>query len=340
MSTKDLIDAIQSGDSQAVEQSFQVEMASRISARLDDMRKDIAKSMFTESFEEEDLTLEDYSIEDLEEYMMSEEFEQLDELSGATLGAYVQKARSDRSARYAHANELDSHEKVKPLQAKLSALYNKKEYTRNGDNKNRKSIDATYDKIDSTKKKIDPNYPNSVITSHRNKGIDRAIRKLTTGKMTEELVLELSRATLASYTKKAANDMADKQTSAQDNYTRGIQTQLTGLGDQEMRNHFAKNSLDKSKVDMDSAIKRRRGISKALSKLAKEEFSLDLDEETLDELSKDTLSSYIKKATHSAIVSGEAGGAASVSGKPSYNHYKKAMKRQVGINKAADTLAK
>ena len=42
--------------------------------------------------EVEELTLEDYSLEELEEYMMSEDFEQLDEISKATLGSYVKKA--------------------------------------------------------------------------------------------------------------------------------------------------------------------------------------------------------------------------------------------------------
>ena len=40
----------------------------------------------------EDYTLEDYSLEEIEDFMMSEDFEQLDELSKATLGSYVKKA--------------------------------------------------------------------------------------------------------------------------------------------------------------------------------------------------------------------------------------------------------
>jgi len=40
----------------------------------------------------EEFTLEDYSLEELEDFMVSEDFEQLDELSKATLGSYVKKA--------------------------------------------------------------------------------------------------------------------------------------------------------------------------------------------------------------------------------------------------------
>lgn len=49
MSTRDLIDAIQSGDSVAVQGAFETAMAERVAARLDTMRQDVAQSMFKES---------------------------------------------------------------------------------------------------------------------------------------------------------------------------------------------------------------------------------------------------------------------------------------------------
>jgi len=42
----DIIDAIQSGDSVAIDTAFNKEMAARVSDRLDVMRHDIAKNMF------------------------------------------------------------------------------------------------------------------------------------------------------------------------------------------------------------------------------------------------------------------------------------------------------
>jgi hypothetical protein len=45
----------------------------------------------------EELNLEDYTLEEIEEFMMSEDFEQLDELSKTTLGSYVKKAASSLS---------------------------------------------------------------------------------------------------------------------------------------------------------------------------------------------------------------------------------------------------
>lgn len=44
--------------------------------------------------EEDELTLDDFTPEEIEEFMQSEEYEQLDELSKSTLGSYIRKAAS------------------------------------------------------------------------------------------------------------------------------------------------------------------------------------------------------------------------------------------------------
>lgn len=46
--TLSLIDAISTGDAVATENAFNAAMAEKISAKLDDMRIDVAKSMFTQ----------------------------------------------------------------------------------------------------------------------------------------------------------------------------------------------------------------------------------------------------------------------------------------------------
>ena len=58
MSVRDLIDAIAAGDSQVIQQQFEAEMASRISARLDNMRQEVAQNMFREEVEEVDESCE------------------------------------------------------------------------------------------------------------------------------------------------------------------------------------------------------------------------------------------------------------------------------------------
>ena len=132
----ELISAIADGDTLAIEDSFNSVMASKISDRLDSMRVDVAQGMFKESvfddarkkqsddekkgvdpdkeyklrmksaqntqrvnkaLTKEEVELEDYSLEELEDFMMSEDFEQLDELSRKTLSSYIGKARSSQS---------------------------------------------------------------------------------------------------------------------------------------------------------------------------------------------------------------------------------------------------
>ena len=57
----------------------------------------VNKALTKEEVELEELTLEDYSVEELEDFMMSEDFEQLDELSRKTLSSYIGKARSSKT---------------------------------------------------------------------------------------------------------------------------------------------------------------------------------------------------------------------------------------------------
>lgn len=66
MSTSDLINAIISGDAIEIENSFNATMAEKISSRLDDMRQEVASTMFTthEVVEEElELTEEELDSE-------------------------------------------------------------------------------------------------------------------------------------------------------------------------------------------------------------------------------------------------------------------------------------
>lgn len=62
MSTKDLINAIIAGDAIQIETSFNATMAEKISAQMDDMRSEVAASMFKaveEVSEETELTEEE-----------------------------------------------------------------------------------------------------------------------------------------------------------------------------------------------------------------------------------------------------------------------------------------
>ena len=49
MTTRDLIDAIQTGDSVAVQSAFEAAMAERVAQRIDTKRQEVAQNMFKES---------------------------------------------------------------------------------------------------------------------------------------------------------------------------------------------------------------------------------------------------------------------------------------------------
>jgi hypothetical protein len=112
----------------------------------------------------------------------------------------------------------------------------------------------------------------------RHKGIETAVKKLT--KEESEQIDELSKATMGSYVKKAATKIG----------TQGVTAGLKIAKDERSQKNF------------DTIGKRERGIATAVKKLTKEEQDFidslnDADIEQIDELSKATMGSYIKKAS-------------------------------------------
>jgi len=182
--------------------------------------------------EEYELTLEDFTPEELEEFMQTEEYEQLDELSKSTLGSYVKKASKDAEK---------SGEKAYDLQTGSKGV--DRSMLRNASDKNRKK----YEKV---LKKVDNLYTRQ---AKRDVGVKRA-----TSKMKEEVesieeyeqLDELSKSTLGSYVKKAKVDMVKG----------GIEATLAGLADDD-------DEVEKSK----KLLKRRaQGTNKAVDRLTKE----------------------------------------------------------------------
>ena len=133
---------------------------------------------------------------------------------------------------------------------------------------------------------------------------------------------ELSKATLGSYVKKASDDKAD------------FAFQQGQLAGNQTKNKVAiQTSIDKEK-------KRRAGVSKAVGKLTKEEV------EELEELSKKTLGSYIKKSIVDAANKTRIAGDPSVKNVPGSGVDKridageKAVKRERNTEKAINKLTR
>lgn len=154
----------------------------------------------------------------------------------------------------------------------------------------------------------------------------------------EETINEVSKKRLASYIKQAADDKA----------TAGIDYEKTKKSRHPVKKEVAADNLKRYQ-------KRTKGISMAANKLAKEEV------EQIDEISKKTLASYIKKASHDVATKSAATGryadrankARDKMKKGDYSDwqqgkkddefadkmFKKSWNRRKGIAKAADKMA-
>lgn len=243
----------------------------------------------------ESFNLEVFSDNELEtlDALISEDYEQLDEISKKTLGSYIKKA----SGTFDHERNTPGRVATSAEDARryITDPKNDPYYGSNGNEK-------IYNKIG---KKL----------SNRRSGINKALDRLT--KEEVEQIDELSKKTLGSYIKKASSDMAEKRANQL--------MHSAGMGDE-------KPTQKSNQKHIAATIKRQKGISKAVNKLTKEDLEAfseeelefiesivsedyDLTEEEmdyivnniteeefeqLDELSKDTLKNYIKKATGQA----------------------------------------
>jgi hypothetical protein len=228
----------------------------------------------------EDFNLEDIDPALVEEFMQTEEFEQLDELSKKTLGNYIKRASYDSGshgykAGKAHADDKDefrSH--IKKFRDRTTGV--------------KKAVDRlAKEDVEQTDEAatMQPKGPARVdVPAYKRVNMKPLSLKDVVTKSTEkknklpnavkeesEQVDELSKKTLSSYAKKATDDVSYHSFSA-------------GL----------RSSKDPERLKDDKkAMSRQGGVNKAIDRLAKEEV------EQIDELSKETLKSYQDKALKS-----------------------------------------
>ena len=90
------IDQIATGDASGAKNTMSDMLSAKAFEALDIRKQELAASLFggsPQEVQEEQLNLEDYSLEELEEFMVSEDFEQLDELSKGTVRSYLKKSK-------------------------------------------------------------------------------------------------------------------------------------------------------------------------------------------------------------------------------------------------------
>lgn len=105
MSIKQLIEAIEQGDASTISALFDKLMAEKLAEAIESKKEELAESLFEET---EDVSIEDFSIEDIEAFMQTEDFEALDELSKTTLGNYVKKAATSMAVTHAKKVQKDT----------------------------------------------------------------------------------------------------------------------------------------------------------------------------------------------------------------------------------------
>lgn len=134
---RDLVNAIQSGKSATIQATFDSLMAEKVQLGIEAYRQAVIDNTFnpelvSESTEEdesaldssisEDFDLSEYSLEEIQDFMESEDFASLDELSKSTLANYYSKAIGDRHTKdlaYDSAKRKGDEDSAKKLGNKV-----------------------------------------------------------------------------------------------------------------------------------------------------------------------------------------------------------------------------
>jgi hypothetical protein len=153
MSIKQIIQESINKNPVGLKEALEEELRSRVAAALEEM---VNKEV------EEDLDLSDYTTEELEDFMMSEDFEQLDEISKKTLASYVSKAADNAASHGIKYGEKRAHSDEMDRMMNRHMSYSDKD-------KVRQIMKTTSNDIEAPREKA----------AKRLKGIDMAVKKLS-----------------------------------------------------------------------------------------------------------------------------------------------------------------
>ncbi len=252
---------------------------------------------------EEDFDLDDFSLEDIEAFMQTEEYEQLDELSKETLKSYKKKATDNLQSNVHRKHGLET---VRTLMGRLAEPDKNKKPSKGGyktitqvareqDNANvsdglKRHMPHMADKVNQMHKELQADRVKTTRNiNNRKAGLDSAEKRLRSRKygknedfdilsdfslediesfmQTEDYnqLDELSKNTLASYIKKRSHDVA----------AMGAVTRKHAMDSEAARKDQnysqARKSDDKANKAFMKGWKHRQNIGKAVDKLTKEE---------------------------------------------------------------------
>ena len=125
------IDQIATGDASGAKNTMSDMLSAKAFEALDARKQELAASLFGGSPQEQvqeeevELNLEDFSLEELEEFTLSEEFEQLDELSKGTVRSYLKKSKEQESGALGRQGATTNND-MSPIDAGDKAYEGKK----------------------------------------------------------------------------------------------------------------------------------------------------------------------------------------------------------------------
>lgn len=95
----------------------------------------------------EETELEDFTLEEIDEFLQTEEYEQLDELSKATLGSYIKKASRDSRTSDSLSTEFGIDAKVKDKKVYQDARQSVSDKLKAKANKRQSGVNLAVDKL-------------------------------------------------------------------------------------------------------------------------------------------------------------------------------------------------
>lgn len=336
-SIKDLINAIAEGDTLAIDNSFNDIMAHKISDRLDDMRMSVAQNMFGAPVVEES-------------YELNEE----EEPTGLKIYHTDKSGKAGHHIVFSHQDANRLHKQVKKEGGKIThhaLMYGTKEGEKKSVNESvelAEQEEPTGLKIYHTDKSGKAGH--HIVFTHQDAArLHKQIKK-EGGKVTHHALMYGTK----EGEKKSVNESFDMDC------VDSLQEACTNCDTPQSESSKKSKQPENSKKSKwrEAYLAARAAGSNHTSAQARangavyneelqledftveeiEEFMMSEDYEQLDELSKSTLSSYIKKAAGG--VKGAASLAMQAAHYPDQGHFGKAVKRVKGIEKAADKLAK
>lgn len=255
-------------------------------------------------------SLEDFTLEEIEAYMQTEDYEQLDELSKKTLQSYAVKADSSRRGNALHSLSPDKDARaysVKQMQKRTSGI--KRADKRGADiNTSRKAMGVSWDNRYEEVEQIEEGRGDTVLKTHAKDQDDNVvhIQKL------RDAGLHASQGSAAKNHIIVPPEHAEKARKILGKHLKEDIEQIDELSKETLSSYISKAkpaltkhkrattiALKKDKPEaysmVDKEFNRMKSIKKATFKLNKEEV------EQIDELSKSTLGSYISKASKDAV---------------------------------------